>query len=206
MMFIEMRTYVLRPGTMVAFEERFVEGLTARLQFSKLGGLWRSEVGDLNQVVHIWPYESFEERERIGHAARKTGKWPPNTHEFIITQETKIVQLAPFSPPIEERALGNLYEFRTYTYRPGTMPMVLERFGEVMAARTKISPLAMAGHTIIGPLNQYIHVWAYKDGGERERLRGEASNTVKGWPPQTKEYLVKQENMLMVPAACSPLK
>ncbi len=201
-----MRTYALRPGTMAAFEERFVEGLTARLQFSKLGGLWRSEVGCLNQVVHIWPYESFEERERIGQAARKTGKWPPNTHEFIITQESKIVQLAPFSPPLEERKLGNLYEFRTYTYRPGTMPTVLERFGEVMAARTKISPLVMAGHTVIGPLNQYIHVWAYKDGGERDRLRAEASKTVKGWPPQTREFLVKQENMLMVPAACSPLK
>lgn len=205
-MFIEMRTYALRPGTMAAFEERFVEGLTARLQFSKLGGLWRSEVGCLNQVVHIWPYESFEERERIGQAARKTGKWPPNTHEFIITQESKIVQLAPFSPPLEERKLGNLYEFRTYTYRPGTMPTVLERFGEVMAARTKISPLVMAGHTVIGPLNQYIHVWAYKDGAERNRLRAEASKTVKGWPPQTREFLVKQENMLMVPAACSPLK
>ena len=205
-MFIEMRTYALRPGTTAAFEERFVEGLPARLQFSKLGGLWRSEVGALNQVVHIWPYESFEERERIGQAARKTGKWPPNTHEFIITQESKIVQLAPFSPPIEERKLGNLYEFRIYTYRPGTMPTVLERFGEVMAARTKISPLVMAGHTVIGPLNQYIHVWAYKDGGERDRQRAEALKTVKGWPPQTREFLVKQENMLMVPAACSPLK
>ena len=63
-MFIEIRTYLLKPGATAAFEERFVEGLSARQQFSKLGGLWRSEVGGLNQVVHIWPYESFEERER----------------------------------------------------------------------------------------------------------------------------------------------
>jgi hypothetical protein len=205
-MFIEMRTYTLRPGMTASFEERFVEGLAARLQYSHLGGLWRSEVGGLNQVIHIWPYESFEERERIGQAARKTGKWPPNTHEFIITQESKIVQPAPFSPPLEGRELGNLYEFRTYTYLPGTMPTVLERFGKVMAARTRISPLAMAGHTVIGPLNQYIHVWAYKNGGERDRLRLEALKTVEGWPPQTREFLVKQENMLMSPAACSPLK
>jgi len=191
-MIIEMRTYTLRPGTAAAFEERFVEGLSARLQFSKLGGLWRSEVGGLNQVVHLWPYESFEERERIGNEARKTGKWPPKTQEFIILQENKIIQPAPFSPPLEERKLGNLYEFRTYTYLPGTMPTVLERFGKVM-------------HTLFGPLNQYIHIWAYKDGGERDRLRAEASKTVEGWPPATREFLVKQENMLMIPAACSPL-
>jgi hypothetical protein len=204
-MFIEMRTYLLKPGTAANFEERFTEGLAARTQFSKLGGLWRTEVGGLNLVVHVWPYESFEDRERIGQQARKTGKWPPNTHEFIITQENKIIQPAPFSPPLEEKKLGNLYEFRTYTYRPGTMPTVLQRFGEVMPARTKISPLVFAGHTLIGPLNQYIHVWAYKDGGERDRLRAEASKTVKGWPPATREFMVKQENMLTVPAACSPL-
>ncbi len=205
-MFIEMRTYLLKPGSTAGFEERFTEGLAARTQFSKLGGLWRSEVGGLNLVVHVWPYESFEERDRIGNEARKTGKWPPNTHEFIITQENKIIQPAPFSPPLGPKNIGNCYEFRTYTYRPGTMPTVLERFGKVMPARTKVSPLVFAGNTIMGPLNQYVHVWAYKDGGERDRLRAEASKTVEGWPPATREFLVKQENMLMVPAACSPLK
>ena len=204
-MIIEMRTYLLKPGTTAAFEERFVEGLSARLQFSKLGGLWRSEVGGLNQVVHVWPYDSFEDRERIGQAARKTGKWPPNTHEFIILQESKILQPAPFCPPLEERKLGNLYEFRTYTYKPGTMLTVLERFGKVMPGRVKVSPLVAAWSSAIGPLNQFIHVWAYKDAGERERLRAEASKTVEGWPPVTREFMVKQENMLVVPAACSPL-
>ena len=205
-MFVEMRTYTLRPGTTAAFEERFIEGLSARLQFSKLGGLWRSEVGGLNQVVHFWPYESFADRERIGQEARKTGKWPPKTQEFTLLQENKILQPAPFSPPLQEAKLGSLYEFRTYTYLPGTMPTVLERFGKVMAARTKISPLVFAGHTLIGPLNQYVHVWAYKDGAERDRLRAQAAKTVEGWPPATREFLVKQENMLMVAAACSPLQ
>jgi hypothetical protein len=169
-------------------------------------GLWQSEVGGLNRVVHIWPYESFEDRERIGAEARKTGKWPPKTQEFIVTQENKIIQPAPFSPPLPEGKQGNLYEFRTYTYQPGTMPAVLERFGKVMAARTKISPLVFAGQTIIGPLNQYVHVWVYKDAGERERLRSEATKTVEGWPPPTREFLVAQENMLMVPSACAPFK
>ncbi len=205
-MFVEMRTYTLRPGGTAGFEERFVEGLSARAQVSPLGGLWRSEVGGLNKVVHIWPYESFDERDRIAADARKTGKWPPKTHEFIIEQENKILQPAPFSPPLEPRTLGSVYEFRTYTYLPGTMPTVLERFGKVMPARTKLSPLVGAWVTAIGPLNQFIHCWAYKDAGERDRIRAEASKTVAGWPPETREFMVKQENMLMVPCACSPLK
>ena len=38
-MILEMRTYVLKPGATNNFVERFAEGLTARLQFSKLLGL-----------------------------------------------------------------------------------------------------------------------------------------------------------------------
>ena len=184
-MFLEMRTYVLKPGMTNNFVEGFAAGLPARLQISNLLGLFCSEVGGLNRVTHIWPYESFEDRERIGNEARKTGKWPPKTQEFIVTQENKIIQLAPFSPPLPEKKLGELYEFRTYTYQPGTLPTVLERFGKVIPERTKISPLVFAGTTMIGPLNQFIHVWAYKDAGERERLRAESAKKVAGWPPAT---------------------
>lgn len=204
-MFLEMRTYVLKPGMTNNFVEGFAAGLPARLQFSKLLGLFCSEVGGLNRVTHVWPYESFEDRERIGNEARKTGKWPPKTQEFILTQENKIIQLAPFSPPLPEKKLGEIYEFRTYTYQPGTMPMVMERFGKVIPERTKISPLVFAGQTMIGPLNQFIHVWAYKDAGERERLRAEATKSVAGWPPATREFMVAQENTIMNPAPCAPL-
>lgn len=204
-MFLEMRTYVLKPGMTNNFVEGFAAGLPARLQISKLLGLFCSEVGGLNRVTHVWPYESFEDRERIGNEARKTGKWPPKTQEFIVTQENKIIQLAPFSPSLPEKKLGEIYEFRTYTYQPGTMPMVMERFGKVIPERTKISPLVFAGQTMIGPLNQFIHVWAYKDAGERERLRAEAAKKVAGWPPATREFMVAQENTIMTPAACAPL-
>jgi NIPSNAP len=205
-MILEMRTYVLKPGMTANFVEKFAEGLTARLQFSRLLGLWQSEVGGLNRVVHVWPYESFEDRERIGNEARKTGMWPPKTQEFIVTQENKILQPAPFSPPLPETKLGNIYEFRTYTYQPGTMPKVLEAFGKVIPERAKLSPLIGIWVSAIGPLNQFIHVWAYRDAAERERVRAEASKKVSGWPPETRQYMVTQENMLMTPSACAPFK
>lgn len=203
-MIVEMRTYLLKPGGVPGFMERFAEGLPARLQFSRLGGIWHSDVGTLNQVIHIWPYESFEERERIGVEARKTGKWPPKTHEFILLQDNKILQPAPFSPPLEEKKLGDLYEIRTYTYEHGAIPKVLERWEKVIAARTRLSPLAGCWYSAIGPLNQFIHIWPYKDAAERQRIRAEAVKTGQ-WPPETKEFLLKQENTLVIPAPFSPL-
>jgi hypothetical protein len=204
-MIIEMRTYQLRPGTAAGFEERFKEGLTARLQFSPLGALWQTDIGPLNQVIHVWPYESLEDRERIGGLARKTGKWPPKTHEFILTQESKILTPAPFSPPIGmEKKLGNIYEIRTYTYLPGAMPTVLERWGKAIDERVKLSPLAGCWYSIVGSLNQFIHVWPYENGAERQRIRAEALKSP-NWPPPTRELLVKQENILAIPMSCSPL-
>jgi hypothetical protein len=203
-MILEMRTYLLKPGSLQSFEERFTAGLEHRVKFSKLGAFWRSEIGTLNQVIHVWPYKDFEDRVKIGEEARKTGHWPPKTQEFIISQESKILQPAPFSPPLEEKKLGNVYEIRTYTYLPGTMARVLERWGKIIGDRSKLSPVAACWYTAIGPLNQFIHVWPYQDMAERTRLRAEASK-IEGWPPPTREFLLKQENAIVVPAPFSPL-
>ncbi|MGH7835349.1 MAG: NIPSNAP family protein, partial [Candidatus Binatia bacterium] len=53
-------------------------------------------------------------------------------------------------------------------------------------------------------LNQFVHIWPYENAGERQRIRAEAMKSP-GWPPPTRELLVKQENILAVPMSCSPL-
>ncbi len=118
---------------------------------------------------------------------------------------SKIIIPAPFSPKLEPRQLGNLYEIRTYTMLPGAAPTVTERWAERIEGRTKLSPLAFCGHTEIGGLNQWIHVWAYKDAAERFRIRDEA-RAAGAWPPNTRGQFVKQENMFVVPAEFSPLR
>ena len=205
-MIIEMRTYTLKPGGSIPkFEERFAAALQHRQQFSKLGAFWHSEVGPLNQVIHVWPYKDFADRERISAEARKTGHWPPkNVRELIVTQESKILQAAPFSPPLEERKLGNIYEIRTYTYQPGAIPTVLERWEKVIADRVKLSPLAACWYSVFGPLNQFIHIWPYENMAERTRIRAEASK-LSNWPAPTSEFMLKQENAIVVPAPFSPL-
>ena len=54
-MIIEMRTYTLKPNSIPTFEERFAAALPHRLELSSLGAFWHSEIGTLNQVIHIWP-------------------------------------------------------------------------------------------------------------------------------------------------------
>ena len=96
----------------------------------------------------------------------KLSGWPPPIGEFI-GDGNKIINLAPFSPKLGDRRLGNLYEIRTYTMQPGGVGIVTEAWAEKIAGREKFSPLAFCGATEIAGLNQWIHVWAYKDAAER---------------------------------------
>ncbi len=173
-MIIEMRTYTLKPGNIPTFEERFSSALAIREKYSKLAAFWHTEVGPLNQVIHVWPYDSLDQRAKVRAEASKAEGWPPNTRELTLTQQSEIFLPAPFSPPLEPRQLGGIYEIRMYTYAPGTLPAVMERWAEKVPGRIALSPLVGAWYSELGGLNKWCHIWAYKDAAERGRIRAEA--------------------------------
>ena len=90
-MIIEMRTYTLQPGTVASFEERFAQALPARAKVSPLAAFWHTEVGPLNRVIHVWPYEDMAARTRLREQATKTPGWPPNTREFVVEQQSDFI-------------------------------------------------------------------------------------------------------------------
>lgn len=78
-MIYEIRTYDLKPRMVEEYRSRFAEKLPDRLEFSKLGGHWATDIGPLNQVVAIWPYDDLKQRARIRKEAEDAGIWPPDT-------------------------------------------------------------------------------------------------------------------------------
>jgi hypothetical protein len=206
-MIIEVRTYQLKPGSVAEVEKRFGEGLPAREKLSKLTALWHTDVGPLNEITHIWTYDSLEQRMAIRGEAVKTGVWPPPIREFIVSMQSEIFIPAPFSPALEPREVGPLFEIRSYTLAPGAIPGMIERWSTKIGERVKLSPLVGAWYSEFGGLNKWVHIWAYKDAAERQRIRTEA--VARGvWPPggAGPGQMVKQENKLVLPALCSPLR
>ena len=205
-MIYEVRTYTLKPGMVAQFEENFAKALPARQKYSKLGAFWHTEIGPLNQVIHVWPYESVDERNEIRAEAAKDPEWPPaNPSDMYVEQQSEIWHPAPFMRPLgEDQALGNIYEMRIYTYQSGSMGEVLKRWAAAIPHREEFSPLALGMTSELGGLNKWMHVWPYKSLGERDKIRAEASKSPH-WPPPTREFLVKQENKMLAPASFSPL-
>ena len=101
----EIRTYNLKLGQLQEYWKRFSEKLPARQELSKLGGHWYTEVGPLNQMVAIWPYESLEQRAEIRRAAEAEPNpvWPPDTSDLIVSMVSEIFLPAPFMESIRRK-------------------------------------------------------------------------------------------------------
>jgi len=205
-MIYEVRTYTLKPGSVGTFEENFAAALPHREKYSKLGAFWHTEIGPLNQVIHVWPYESVEERNSIREEAGKNPNWPPkNDPDMYVNMNSEIFIPAPFMRSLGgDQALGALYEMRSYTYKVGSINKVIDIWADAVPAREEFSPLVAAMHTDTGGLNKWVHIWAYDNLDQRKNVRAEASKTAT-WPPPTREFLVSQENKIMIPSSFSPM-
>jgi hypothetical protein len=200
-----MRTYTLRPGLVPEFEKRFAEAIPHREKYSPMAAFWHTEIGPVNQVIHLWPYADLHERARIRAETMKDPNWPPKTQGMAMVQESKILVPAPFSPPLEPRAVGPYIEIRTYDVEPGKIPTVQAAFVESIPDRVKLSPLVGAFSTEFGALNQWIHIWAYKSLDERARIRDEAMKAPT-WPPKCGECYVRMETKICLPAPYSKIR
>lgn len=204
-MIYEVRTYTLKPGTVAQYEARFGDALHHRLKYSELAAFWHTEIGPLNQVIHVWPYENLQHRSEVRARVAQEAHWPPQGGEFILSMESEIFSPAPFSPVLGGgKKLGNIYEMRIYQYQPGAIPTVLERWKESLPARLTLSPIAVCMSSEIGALNRWVHIWPYVDLAERDRIRAEALK-LPNWPPKTREFLVSMQNKILMPAFFSPM-
>ena len=98
---VDVRCYTIRPRGLPGFLKLFeAEGLPLQLKY--LGapvGYYVSEIGPLNQVTHLWGYESLADMEAKRSARNADPAWAAyaaKSGEFITAQETRIVRAVHF--------------------------------------------------------------------------------------------------------------
>jgi hypothetical protein len=204
-MIYEFRTYRLVPRSVPEVERIFGEAYEHRKKYSELTAFWHTEIGPLNEIVHVWRYSDLAERARIRAEAAKDPNWPPKIREYILSMRSEIVVPFPSLPEVRPAKIGPIFELRYYTYKLGAMPQVRKNWEAALPARLKLSPLVIAGSVEFGRANGFIHVWAYESLDQRMKVRAEAI-AAGIWPPRGGEELVTQENKILLPAAFSPLR
>lgn len=99
-----------------------------------------------------------------------------------------------------------LFDVRSYTVRPGTLPKQLalyEELGYAAQVRHLGKPFAFLLPET-GNINLYTHIWSYRDAADREQRRA-AMKADPEWQHYVAEtakagYFLHQENRLMTPA------
>lgn len=101
-MIVDHRTYTLHPGKMKEYVDRYQrEGLPVQSRHlgQPLGWYISMDIGELNQVIHLWAYESIEDRAKRRAALAADPEWQaflPAQMALIQKMENKILSPAPF--------------------------------------------------------------------------------------------------------------
>jgi hypothetical protein len=104
-MIIEQRTYTLHPGKVPEYMRLYeAEGLKVQQPIlGKLVGWYSVDFGPQNQIIHMWAYDSYEERARRRAELGKSAAWQaflPKILPLILRQENKTLLPASWSPKL----------------------------------------------------------------------------------------------------------
>lgn len=208
----ELRTYTLVPGTQGQYLKLSSEvgRKTRGDKYGKLEGFWYTEFGTLNQVVHLWTFDSLNERERLRSELAKNEDWTkgyiPQIRSMLLAQENKILSAAlPLQPPSDT---GNVYELRWYRAHVGKVGEWIQLFKEVMPAREKYMRRVGLWQTEIAQLNEVVHMWVYRDLNERAAARGKLAQDPawQSFLPKSAPLLAHMQAIVLYPSPHSPMK
>ncbi|KAI8928382.1 hypothetical protein BC831DRAFT_397567 [Entophlyctis helioformis] len=97
----ELRTYLLKPGKMLEWEQQWKRGLEARRKFVQPIGAWFSQLGELNYVHHMWGYPDLQVRKEMREKAWELEEWTQTAHKtvaLIDKMQARIMRPLDFSP------------------------------------------------------------------------------------------------------------
>ena len=96
-MIVEERIYTLKPGALPEYRAIYLaEGKDVQIDtLGNLIGYYVTEIGPQNQIVHLWGYDSFEEREARRAKLFQDPKWLSyieKVKHLVEKQENKILK------------------------------------------------------------------------------------------------------------------
>ena len=90
-MIIEMRTYTIKPGELqnfISIYDNEIRDIHTKVLGNQIGFFY-TEVGNVNEVIHLYGYESFEDRK----LRRQTLSKLPEFHKYIDKVKSLIIDM-----------------------------------------------------------------------------------------------------------------
>jgi hypothetical protein len=102
-MIYELRTYDVKPGLLADYLKLFNDvGMPVRKRYGTLVGFWSSEFGALNRVVHLWQYDSLDQRAALRVELMRDRVWVedflPKAMPMLSHMDSVVLNPTSFSP------------------------------------------------------------------------------------------------------------
>jgi NIPSNAP len=100
-MYVEERIYRLKIGAVPEYCRNYEQfGMAVQLRhLPHMVGYYVTEVGGLNSMVHLWAYDSLDQREKCRAAMQADPDWQAylvKSRPLMESQESRIMKAAPF--------------------------------------------------------------------------------------------------------------
>ena len=145
-------------------------------------GAWRTEIGELSQIVVLRRFETMDELRHERNRAW-TSAQPFGIESAAVQLAMESYALFPFLPDIEPATFGNFYEIRRYWLKAGGLaPTIAAWERAVGPAKAYTSHLVGNMYALDGP-PRIMHIWGFSSLEERMALRKQ--HYAEGlWPPK----------------------
>jgi len=171
----------------------------------KVLGAWRTEIGTLGRLMIL---RSFETTEVLATERRRAflSENPFNAGGLVTSLSMESYAPFPFLPPVEPRAFGSVYEFRTYRLLPGGLAPTLRGWENAIApAKEYTAHLVINMYALDGP-PRITHIWGFASFEQRATLRARAY-AAGIWPPHGgPENIIEATSTIALPQPWSPLQ
>ncbi|XP_061690419.1 protein NipSnap homolog 3A [Syngnathoides biaculeatus] len=199
----EFRTYQIHPDRCSAFLKLTDEKIHLRTAHSELIGYWSVEYGALNQVFHIWKYESFGQRAAVRAALARDERWiqeyVSRAIPMLARQDNQVASLLPWSRICAPPHHGGAFELASFRIRPGGAGLLGAALRDGLEEPRR-AHLVAAFHSDVGQLDTVYALRWFESADERRPAESDTAVL------HSLAHVESRENKVLFPCSFSPLK
>ncbi|WP_162595709.1 NIPSNAP family protein [Variovorax sp. PBL-E5] len=207
-----MRTYSFHPGALPTYLH-LAQVLGRPVRGNDFGiccGYWIAQTGRLDQVWHLWSYDSLDERTRLRAILMQNDRWTKEYGGAVLPllQRQDIRLLGPVRP-MSAPETGGLFELRLHRARPGHAKPWLDEALSREEADTASSSRTVGLWTGISPQpNEVVQLLSFSscDDWLRDRAAHQLPRAEGSSEQAQESKLVEVESILLKPTLFSPMQ
>jgi hypothetical protein len=209
----ELRMYSTKPGKMkhvVNASATVAQKIRNGDTYGKLIGHWSSEIGRMNQYVHMWEYNDVEEMRRLRSELASREDWRtefvPLVGPYILAQEIRLLRpLINIKKPITK---SNIYELKIIKLNIGQVKKWSKLFIDIISNIEGKSLNIGIWNTELQDPNEIISIWSHPDIENMSKYwcSLENNNDWKSFNNFQENAVKYEESIILSPSVCSPLK